>query len=206
MTENWYILFVQAEKQSQLKDILCKEGVHAFLPVIEYYRRDKKGLAEKLMFPGYIFIKSEKSQEEFDRILYTIRNVSSGLIKQLKNEGSTALTKREKDFFEDILDENGIAKMSYGHLNKAKKAVVTEGPLKSYENRIIKVDKHDGYAFLDFQFLRQPVKMGLLLTKKQSISAEKKEEQEKTLVVQDEVTSEEVKIDLNDLISKMTQL
>ena len=84
--KNWYILFVQTERQSQLCSLLEQEGVHAFLPTMEYYRRDKKGLAEKPMFPGYIFVQSELDQKEFDSLLDSMEGRRWGLIRQLKEE------------------------------------------------------------------------------------------------------------------------
>ncbi|MDD3362067.1 MAG: transcription termination/antitermination NusG family protein [Hespellia sp.] len=217
MSEQWYILFTQSERQSQLCGFLCREGLHAFVPMLEYYRRDCKALAEKPMFPGYIFIKSEKSQEQFDEFLFSNKDKTWGLIRQLKNEGTSALTDTEKMFFETILDEQGSARMSYGYLNPHKKAVITHGPLRAYENLISKVNKNDGYAYLNFQFMDKPVKVGLTLMQKQELKAKKlydedmdaaelHNSEEKKLVVQDEHTSEDVEIDLNDLISKMTQL
>lgn len=40
--QNWYILFVQVERQSLICNVLQNEGVDAFLPMMEYYRKDCK--------------------------------------------------------------------------------------------------------------------------------------------------------------------
>ena len=85
MEENWYILFVQSEKQSRICDILCEEGVNAFLPMMEYYRRDMKGISRKPMFPGYIFVRTELVQKEFDNLVEALRGRCWGFIKQLKD-------------------------------------------------------------------------------------------------------------------------
>ncbi|MDD3139534.1 MAG: transcription termination/antitermination NusG family protein [Lachnospiraceae bacterium] len=229
MNEHWYILFAQSEKQSQLCSFLHEKGLNAFLPMMEYYRRDRKALAEKPMFPGYIFIKSEQSQREFDNFLFSIKDKTWGLIRQLKNAGDSALTEDERLFFGNILDDKGFARMSYGYLNGDKKAVITQGPLYIYEDRIVKVEKNNGYAYLDFKFMDIPVKAGLILMQKQElrekglynedfilheqdnqeekyVANKKKKLEEKKLIIQDELTSEDVEIDLNVLISKMSQL
>ncbi|XCP84019.1 transcription termination/antitermination NusG family protein [Roseburia hominis] len=86
--KNWYILFVQIEKQSQICTMLQNEGVHAFLPMMEYYRRDSKGIAVKLMFPGYVFVRSELEQKEFDDFLKFRKGCLWGVIKQLKEDGN----------------------------------------------------------------------------------------------------------------------
>lgn len=224
--KNWYILFVQAEKQSQLCFLLEQEGVHAFLPMMEYYRRDRKGLAEKPMFPGYIFVQSELTQKEFDSLLDSMEERRWGFIRQLKEEGRSALTEEEKAFFQWLLDDGGTARMSYGYLNPAGKAVITCGPLIGCERHIRKMDKHNRLVLMDFAFREEPVKLGLtILTRKELKEQElyteetkskilgnkekgavKVLEEERVVTVFDEELKEEVEINIEALISKMTQL
>lgn len=224
--KNWYILFVQTERQSQLCSLLEQEGVHAFLPTMEYYRRDKKGLAEKPMFPGYIFVQSELDQKEFDSLLDSMGERRWGFIRQLKEEGGAALTEEERAFFQWLLDDAGTVRMSYGYLNPAGKAVITYGPLIGCERHIRKTDKHNCLVLMDFAFREEPVKLGLtILTLKElreqelyteeteskilrnkEKGADKVSEDERVITVFDEELQEEVEIDIEELISKMTQL
>lgn len=224
--KNWYILFVQTEKQSQLCVLLEQEGVHAFLPMIEYYRRDRRGLAEKPMFPGYIFVQSELTQKEFDDLLDSMEERRWGFIRQLKEEGGAALSKEEKAFFQWLLGDSGTARMSYGYLNPAGKAVITYGPLIGCERHIRKTDRHNRLVLMDFAFREEPVKLGLtILTlnelKEQKLYTEETEskilrnkekgaykvsKEERVITVFDEDLQEEVEIDIEALISKMTQL
>lgn len=223
--KNWYILFVQTEKQSQLCFLLEQEGVHAFLPMMEYYRRDRKGLAEKPMFPGYIFVQTELGQKEFDSLLDSMEERRWGFIKQLKEEGGAALTEEEKSFFQWLLDDAGTARMSYGYLNPAGKAVITYGPLIGCERHIRKTDKHNRLVMMDFSFREEPVKLGLTILTLKEIreqelyteeteskilrnkekGADKVSEEERVITVFDEELQEEVEIDIEALISKMTQ-
>lgn len=224
--KNWYILFVQTEKQSQLCFLLEQEGVHAFLPMMEYYRRDRKGLAEKPMFPGYIFVQTELGQKEFDSLLDSMEERRWGFIKQLKEEGGAALTEEEKSFFQWLLDDAGTARMSYGYLNPAGKAVITYGPLIGCERHIRKTDKHNRLVMMDFSFREEPVKLGLTILNLKELreqelyteeteskilrnkekGADKVSEEERVITVFDEELQEEVEIDIEALISKMTQL
>ena len=182
--KNWFILFSQTEKQSQLCFLLEQEGVHAFLPMMEYYRRDKKGLAEKPMFPGYIFVQSELDQKEFDSLLDSMGERRWGFIRQLKEEGGTALTEEERAFFQWLLDDAGTARMSYGYLNPAGKAVITYGPLIGCERHIRKMDKHNRSVMMDFAFREEPVKLGLtILTMKELREQELFTEETENLVL-----------------------
>lgn len=221
---NWYVLFSRIEKQWQLCDLLCEEGVHAFLPVMEYYRRDRKELDKKPMFPGYIFVRSEMNQKEFDRFLDSMEGRRWGFIKQLKDEGSTALTEEERGFFGTLLDESGEAKMSYGYLDGNGRAVVTHGPLAGFEKLTKKTDRHNHLAYLSFDFFDHPIKIGLtIMTIKElrfrnlcdeDIKMESppgkrnRRDTEDTgkAVIYDEESDEDVEIDLKELISRMTQL
>ena len=224
--KNWYILFAQKEKQSQLCSLLEQEGVHAFLPMMEYYRRDRKGLAEKPMFSGYIFVQSELGQKEFDILLDSMAERRWGFIRQLKEEGGSALTEEERSFFQWLLDEAGTARMSYGYLSPAGKAVITYGPLIGCEKHIRKMDKHNRSVLMDFAFREEPVKLGLTiltmkeleklelyteetkskLSKNKRKSTDKVIKNERVITVFDEELKEEVEIDIETLISKMTQL
>ena len=49
------------------------------------------------MFPGYVFIRSELGQEAFDRLLTELGERKQGMIRQLKEEGTTAMRKEERE-------------------------------------------------------------------------------------------------------------
>lgn len=164
MQEHWYILFTLAAKQEQLCEIVRRQGLNAFVPMMEYYRRDRKGLAVKPMFPGYIFVRTDISQEEFDVMLYDIGIRKQGLIKQLKEEGTAAMREEEIDFFSHLLDGQGVARMSYGYM-KGSRAVVTDGPLGYFQKRIVRADRHNRLAWLDFEFMDRRIQAGLTVSK-----------------------------------------
>lgn len=197
MQENWYILFALATKQDQLCNVLCAQGLNAFIPTMEYYRRDIRDIAVKPMFPGYIFIRSELKQEEFDILLDKLGDQKQGMIKQLREEGSTAMRNEEIDFFEHLLDERGVSKMSYAYLQN-NRAVVTEGALKHFKEHIVKVDKHNRLAWLDFEFMNRKIQAGLTICGKKELVPDS-EEDEATL-------SDGTSVDLEELKSKMMRL
>ena len=43
MKDNWYVLFALVAKENKLCSALRRKGLDAFIPKIEYYRRDIKG-------------------------------------------------------------------------------------------------------------------------------------------------------------------
>ena len=158
--ENWYVLFVLVAKSDKLFSLLNKKGINAFIPQIEYYRRDIKGNALKPLFPGYIFVKSEMDQSDFDNFLYKLGEQKDGLIKQLKEDGVSALRDEEIEMFNKLLNDEGILEMSQAFIED-KRAKVIEGPLIYYQNHIVKVDKHNKLAYLDIEFMNRQILVGL---------------------------------------------
>lgn len=165
MKDYWYVLFALVAKENKLCSVLRKKGINAFIPMMEYYRRDIKGNALKMLFPGYIFVRSEMEQRDFDNLLYELGEQRDGLIKQLKDEGVTALRQEEVDMLKKLLNSKGILEMSQAFIedNKAK---VIYGPLIHYQDHIVKIDKHNRLASLDIEFLNRHILAGLEITSK----------------------------------------
>lgn len=165
MSDNWYVLFALVAKEKKLCSVLTKKGLNAFIPQIEYYRRDIKGNALKPLFPGYIFVKNEMTQSDFDYFLYRLAEQKDGLIRQLKEDGVTALRDEEIEMFDNLLDSRGILKMSQAFI-KDNKAIITSGPLVHYKDHIIKIDKHNKLAYLDMEFMNRRILVGLNIKSK----------------------------------------
>ena len=163
---NWYILFaLSAKLQKLLKILNNKKELYAFIPLIEYYRRDIKGYALKPLFPSYIFIKTKLNQTQFDILLASMKEDKDGLIKQLKYKDVAALSQEEINMFESLLDSFGVLKMSQAYLIHHK-AKIIEGPLQDFENEIIKIDKHNQLAYLNLRFMDRHIQAGLNITSK----------------------------------------
>lgn len=164
---NWFIIHGLVYKLESLCTCLNSEGnLQALIPRMEYYRRDHKAYEIKPMFPGYLFIKADMNQVEFDSQLLSMHD-KYGFIKQIKYKDSTALTREEVDLFEHLLDGQGILRMSKAVLVN-NQAVVMEGPLRYFQDHIVKVDKHNQMAYLDIWFMKHLVKAGMCIVKDES--------------------------------------
>ena len=169
---HYHILRVSYQKQheicNQLQTRLPAIHGRVFIPMWEYYRRDRKSIETKLMFIGYIFIRTDLSRSElYDVCKNLAKPVRAHLLDDIdhlwdKNEDSLFdLTSEEELFFDSILDDTGTERMSRGYLGSGDRAVVMEGPLKGYADRIVKLDKRNWIAWLDMQIGGQLVKAGL---------------------------------------------
>lgn len=159
---NYYVLFhIQNKTEILLKRLKEIEGFEVLYPMMEYYRRDIKGIALKPSFPGYVFVKTEMEQDEFDIILNSM-NGKESLFKQLKKNGLPALSENEIILFESLYDKKGILRMSYGGMQN-KRLLISEGPLKNLERFIKKVDIHNKQATLNVSILDTTMNIGLWL-------------------------------------------
>ena len=107
----------------------------------------------------------EMKQSDFDNLLYELGEQRDGLIKQLKDDGVTALRDEEIEMFNKLLNSEGILEMSQAFIedNKAK---VIYGPLIHYQDHIVKIDKHNRIAVLDIEFLNRHILAGLEIKSK----------------------------------------
>lgn len=161
---HWYVLYTIVSNQEKVCATIRREGLNAFLPRMEYYRRDSRSVETKPMFPGYIFIKEPLSQEVIDDRLSQLQKRRGGFPRQLKEDGTSALRPDEIEMFTNLLDEFGILRMSKAYL-KDGRAVITEGPLAFYQDSIIKVDRHNKLAWLELKFMDKNLQAGIEIQK-----------------------------------------
>ena len=150
---NYYVLFCQTLKTEKVCQILNrKKDVHAFIPRMETYIHSKDEIILKVMFPGYLFIETNMNQKEFDILLNLLNEEKDGIIKELKKDDVSALTDDEIQLMYQLLNKNGILKMSEGYKVNGK-TIITKGPLLHFQDEIIDTNKRDMFAILDIKFL-----------------------------------------------------
>ncbi len=160
---NYYVLYCQTLKcEGVCRRLNGKGKLQAFIPQMESYHRLSNQILLKTMFPGYVFIKSELNQSEFDALLSSLSDERNGIIKELKKSEVSALTKDEIDLYQRLWNQNGILEMSEGYKENGK-TIVTKGPLLLFQEEIIATDKRDMVAVLKLTFLDRNIKAGILL-------------------------------------------
>ena len=160
---NYYVLYCQTLKcEGVCRRLNGKGKLQAFIPQMESYHRLSNQILLKTMFPGYVFIKSELNQSEFDALLSSLSDERNGIIKELKKSEVSALTQDEIDLYQRLWNQNVILIMSEGYKENGK-TIVTKGPLLSFQEEIIATDKRDMVAVLKLTFLDRNIKAGILL-------------------------------------------
>lgn len=155
---NWYILYVLCGNEEKIVNLIDQEKeLSAFIPRMEYYRRDQRRVVVKAMFPGYVFVLSKKEPMEFHRTLTKLRVRHQKMMKELTYEDATSLKPQEVMYFERLLDSSGVMRMSTGKIVD-RKLKILDGPLQYFEDNIVKLDKHERMAYLDLEFMNRRVK------------------------------------------------
>ena len=154
---NCYVLYCQSYKIENLcQRFNQKEGIEAFIPQIEKHLHSTNELVLKPLFPGYLFIKTKMNQIEFDTFLLLMQEEKNGVIRELKKDDVSALTKNEQY----------ILKVSKGY-KQTNKTIIIEGPLKQLQEHIISVNKREHFAILNIEFLNRRIKAGIEMQDKE---------------------------------------
>lgn len=161
---NWYVLFVLTQFEDRLCRYLHCEEYKVFSAKYEHYRRDKDEIEIKSLFPGYLFVKTQKSQKEFNDWLRSQEN-KKGVVYQLSYKETQAMTQEEIRILDSFLDDEGIFRMSYGHLEN-RRLVIDKGPLMKFDPYIIKYDKRNREVELNLSFIEQQWRASVTLIEK----------------------------------------
>ncbi len=171
--KRYYILYSQIADQQKLKKRLeiklIDTDSEVFIPCMKYYKRGEKTVKIKPIFPNYMFIYSGLDTMDIHRIIRDVVDEIHTGVRELGfkeqyygelidtdalSENDLALypniSENEELFLDFLRQGDGLLTMSAGYEENSR-YVVMEGPLKAYEDKIDKVDKHNRKAFLNFE-------------------------------------------------------
>ena len=165
ISENIYILYCVTHKTEQVQRVLRRQGFVSYIPRMQkYFRSIDKIVDDVVMFPGYLFVESDLDQIDFTLSIRQMNDEKNGIIRELKEQGVSALTEEEKEFYHILFDDHYLLKMSYGY-REGSRTLVYSGPLLQLRGDITKVDRKNGVAYLKQQFMHRNIQAGLLETK-----------------------------------------
>lgn len=157
----WYVVRTvigQEEKaMEKCRNAFQGSGITAlFSPQYEYMRRYQGAwhVIQGVLFPGYIFIESEDS-EELEKYLKNIPDVVSPVCT---GGGFFPICKEEEDFLHSLFDETYCIRYSLGYLVDGE-LVVEKGPLCGKSKYITKIDRHRRNADITLHLFQQEKKV-----------------------------------------------
>ncbi len=129
-------------------------------------RAGKVSRKELPVFPGYVFLETERVDEE---TRWQIRHIE-GFYRFLKNSGNnpTPLSDKDRALLHHFISFGKRADISKVTFDENDRIVVLEGPLKGLEGKIIKVDRRKSRAkvILDLYEKSFPIDFGFEEVKK----------------------------------------
>lgn len=173
---------MQGTEQHSLKEIiekyLPKGRGEVFIPCMELYRRGEKEIREVSIFPGYIFLYTGRNIWEIHEMLSGYRAELNSFPRELalrerrmsdrdflygeaEDEVLCELSDLDEEETElDILREGGGLFAMFCGYEENRKYYVMGGPLKAFEDKIEKLDKHNRKAFLRFEINGKQARAG----------------------------------------------
>lgn len=150
----WYVAQVNSGQEAAVRD-MCKQMIDpailqdAFLPEYETMRKIQGEWCnvKKLLFPGYLFLVTERLPELFAEL----RKAQASVRLLGKKEGSNEvmpISPQEEAWIRAMSDEAYCVRMSKGYIT-GDAITVTQGPLFGHEAIIRKIDRHKRRASIE---------------------------------------------------------
>lgn len=166
----WYVIQVRTGTEESIR-IQCQKNLsesvmeRCFIPYYEEKRkiRGTWTTIQKVLFPGYVFIISEKVDELYHQLKQIL-----GLTKLIGiGQEIVPLTEEEQNFLLSFGGQKQIVAMSEGII-EGKQVRVLEGPLQGWEGMIRKIDRHKRKAWIEVKLFgrMQLVQVGLEIVEK----------------------------------------
>lgn len=167
----WYVIQVRTGNEDKIvtecKRVISEEILErCFIPLIEVKKKvdGKLTKVKKPMFPGYVFLISDKS----DELVSELKKVL-GFAKILKTgEEVVAISEKEVNFLMRFgLDEKEVLEFSEGII-EGTEIIITEGPLIGLESFIKRIDRHKRKAWIETEMFgrKQEIEVGLEIVMK----------------------------------------
>jgi len=171
----WYVLFVltghEQEAARDIREAFSREEILPFLPNVERLFKKKSETKKELhlMFPGYVFIETKLSGDDFrTRSIETIKR-SKHITRLLCGSDceSMAVSDAERSVLSAFWKDERKIEASRG-LVEGDNIRIIEGSLMGFESAIKKIDRHRREAIVEIELFgkMQPVRVALEIVRK----------------------------------------
>lgn len=156
---NIYVLFVLGKSEHRIKDYINKHTFHeAIVPVkVKLIKRQTNIIRnEVILFPSYVFVRSELDPISFKTYAQQYLSSISGFIRLLvyKDNEIASLSQEEVKLLQPFFSNKGCFEHSIGFI-KNDKVVITEGPLMGLESKIKHINRHKQEAILELTLFNE---------------------------------------------------
>ena len=151
MSKHWYVVQVYRGQEDNFIQRLNNEDYEVFTPKQTqlFKRRDRVIKTMIPLFPGYIFIATDKDYVSFRKYYQQSIYILDGCVKILKYKDEVeALYPHERQFIERFVNKDKIIDASIGFIEGDLIRII-EGPLIGNESLIKKINRHKRTALVE---------------------------------------------------------
>lgn len=134
----WYAVHTRSRHEKQVDLFLRERGIETFLPLIQTLsrRRDRKKYVNIPLFPGYLFVCTEKER------LYDVK-YTRGVTRIIGTDMDTPTPIPDKQILDiKSIMESDVKLDPFPYLKKGRTVRVKSGPLKGLEGILVERKGH----------------------------------------------------------------
>ncbi len=150
--KHWYIVQVfRGQEDFFINRFINHEDYEVFTPKQVQLLKRKESLIKVIrpLFPGYIFIETDKEFKEFRKFYQEFMSIIDGCIRIIKYKDDVeALAPHERAFIERFIDKKKVIDSSIGFIEGDRIRII-EGPLIGNESLIRKINRHKRTALVE---------------------------------------------------------
>lgn len=156
MDEKWYVVKTRSRHEQVATDMLRRKSFTIFFPEVSSWskRKDRKKLIKRPLFPGYLFVHFELSNERWLEIKKT-----HGVVDLIKLHDEPEPIPEEQVLSIKAVVESGITITNRPYLNKGDKVLVTNGPLKGAFGIFIRAEDKKGKLVVSVDLLNRSLEV-----------------------------------------------
>jgi len=156
---NIYVLFVLGKSEHRIKEYINKYTFHeAIVPIVVKLLKRKATIIkeEKILFPNYVFVRSELQPQAFKSFAQQYLYNLPGFIKILSYRESEldTLSREEIQALQPFFKNKGQFETSIGFI-EGDQIIITSGPLIGLESKIMHINRHKKQARLQITLFNE---------------------------------------------------
>jgi transcription antitermination factor NusG len=135
----WYAVHTRSRHEKQVDLFLSERGVETFLPLVHTLsrRRDRKKYVDIPLFPGYLFVFTEK-----ERLLFDVK-FTRGVTRIIGTDIDAPTPIPDKQILDiKSIMETEVQLDPFPYLKKGRMVRVKSGPLKGLEGILVERKGH----------------------------------------------------------------
>jgi len=154
--EKWYAVKTRSRHEQVAADLLARKSFAVFFPQISCWskRKDRKLRILRPLFPGYLFIHFELSNNLWLQVRKT-----RGVVDLLRLRKDPEPIPDEQILSVKMLVESGVTYVSRPFLNEGDKVLVSGGPLEGAIGRYLHSDENKGKLIVSVDLLSRSLEV-----------------------------------------------